>query len=130
MLNGRSLFFIIPVSLSFVDIILTCEVPVFPEIENSLSIDLLFHAVPFAVLTTLYIDFLIIFKCSILKLLNFFIELPDIAFVDKVLTILGSIILPSLIKFAVIIANSKGVDNKKPCPIPTFKVSPFCHFSS
>ena len=52
------------------------------------------------------------------------IECPGKSFI-----ILGLIILPPLIKLAVITANSRGVDNKKPCPIPTFKVSPVCQFS-
>ena len=80
-------------------------------------------------LTTLYIASLIIFKCSILKLLYFTSGLAILGKSGKDFIILGLIILPPLIKLAVIIANSKGVDNKKPWPMPTFKVSPFCHFS-
>ena len=35
--KGRSLFLIIPSALSFTEIILTCEVPVLPEIWNFLN---------------------------------------------------------------------------------------------
>ena len=90
--------------------------------------DLLFHAVPLMELTTLNIPFLIISKCSISKFLFLLIVSCFILSPGKDLIILGIVTFPPFIKFAVIIANSRGVDNKKPCPIPTFKVSPFCHF--